>query len=246
MSFSSPIYVKFKFNEIEHEGEYFPYTFDPFGFYETEREDDDELVGHIRPFNIELRKNIIKRNEKIHKTSYQEWCTKGDVIKMDAFVSSDELSVIDNALLVTDVQIVSRDALKTPLDTVNDTRSELLNRMELLLNNIIRGKKNIIHEKKVEQVNIDTDLDKEQKIKNSILAIIFITGAVFGFLESIPLGMLWIISGAYIYELQKQTKPLTKQKYIYTLERIIEAQESELETSERDLSVLKNIQLKII
>ena len=82
MSLINPVYVRFKYKDQKLEGELIPFWSDYFNVDETKQSEeylyhsnddtDSNIQGYVRPFDSELRKEIIKFNTKVRGMSFEK------------------------------------------------------------------------------------------------------------------------------------------------------------------------------
>ena len=97
MSIHNTLYVKFKNNGFEEEGEFIPVSTDYASYIESPTPPSNFESGFIRPLSRNLRQIIIDNNQKYRSVSYDDWLTLGELIKCDALSTDDidEFELVD-------------------------------------------------------------------------------------------------------------------------------------------------------
>lgn len=137
MSLHKPLYARFNFKGITLEGEYVPQWTD---YFSPEGCDTNPLtepgLGYIRPFDKEYRQSIIDRNMAMYRHDYESFMRLGDIVECDAFVSSDKLCRVDNALLVQDLEMIEEKELSVEKKEMVSCRIDIVHRMLRLSKNM--------------------------------------------------------------------------------------------------------------
>ena len=251
MSLINPVYVWFKYKDQELEGELIPFWSNYFDVDETKQSEEHiyhgydytntDIQGYVRPFDSELRKEIIKFNTKGRGISFEKWCTRGDVKRRDALLTSEGST--DNALLISDVEFVYRKDLKSPKEEIEKCRQDMLDLYLLLLKSMCNDRRNIIKDKNKELNDLDRIYLGMRPTYKERISIVFKTtfwlayffGVYYGFMESISLGALWCIVGLFIIEYRETLEPVKRKKIEDSLKDIIERNSNELIELEEEL-----------
>ncbi|OAI01725.1 hypothetical protein A1353_00450 [Methylomonas methanica] len=118
MSLNNTIFVKFKLNEIECEGEFIHWLDTNYFHGDNPGISIDISNGYIRPFDRYLRQTLIDRNMSIRKIDFIDWMNLGEVISCDAFRSNE----------VNHLRIIEKDEIKTSLSEINLCKKDIIHR----------------------------------------------------------------------------------------------------------------------
>lgn len=253
MSFINPIYVKFKYNDHKLEGELIPFWSYYFNVDETKKSEehiyhgyDDrnlDIQGCVRPFDPQLRKEIIEFNTKDRGMSYQECCTREDIERRDALFSNGLGNFYTGPLLISDIELVYKKDLKSPKEEIEKCRQDMVDLYLLLLKSMCNDRRNIIKDKNIKLNNLDRiymGMRPTYKERISIVLKIafwlaYIFGVYYGFMESISLGALWCVVGLFIIEYRETLRPVKRKQMEDNIKFIIERNSNELIELEEEL-----------
>ena len=249
MSLKYPIYVRFKYDGKVMEGEYIPYLSDHFDTkdfvqQEQERYQKTEIYGYIRPFDRELRQNIINLNMEFQNHDYKDQMTIGGINTCDALRASDKLpSDGNNYPLASDVELVLRAELKASDEDIELCVKDILDRQLLLLDQ----DKALLDLRQQELAATDhpAPMTKVGEIRTSCFVLMYAYGIYVAFGESISLGILWCIVGFFIPRYYDLKEPIRRKERALGISNEIDSISGRLnETQERLSMIAESLEMR--